>query len=378
MMTRPRLWLLPLEPLEERYTGAWFRWLPEFFGQAYDVHSLHGSALSEGVRVGAFLDLFSSAHYKATQLAAVASLFDRGRVKPGDTFFVSDIEFPGMEQIRYLSRLSGVPVKIFGTLQAGSYTRGDFMEPMADIGQHAELAWVMACDRVFVGSAYHRDAFLDRRAKLCGAAVVEACASRFCVSGNPWRTLEARALAEGAPEGRSIDVLFPHRPDREKGIGEMLSVLPALLRRGLRVAFTTGRASYRSTNAPELAAEVEALAAEGKVELHTGLTRQAFYRVLRRARVVPSFTTEENYGYAIVEAMAQGALPLLRHAASYPELVQGAPAFLFPDADSFLPMLDRLLGMSEPPDPVALARRLDTAEAIMLDVMLNTPPSGGL
>lgn len=326
-MTRPTrtVFRLGLEPLEERYTGQWARWLPETLASLGHVLDLHGETLEASVVTGAFLDLHSHAYWQAKQLAKVARLFHNGAVQDGDVFWLDDIEFPGMEQIRYLARLSGIRVFIFGFLHAASYTREDFMAPMADVGQYAERSWVAACDAVFVGSQYHAQTFVSRR---CQGATDATIVGKVHMTGNPFRSAELHRVAGAAPgvyADRDIHVLYPHRPDREKRPLYFLRWAEALLARDptTRIAFTTGRASYRSTNDPTTAEAILAFAAENSanVTVHTGLTRADYLRLLARARLVVSTAIEENYGYAMAEALAMGAVPFMPAAYSYPELL---------------------------------------------------------
>ena len=342
-----RLFVLPLEPLEERYTGQWYDWLPETFVRGFEtVQVIDGVALTDEIKVGAFLDLNSTAHYKAKQLQLVANLFAMGLVKSGDAFWVSDIEFWGIESIRYLSRLQGIRVKLFGFLHAASYTTEDFMAPMADIGQFLEPAWIASFDRVYVGSEYHRNKLFHARLQPLGRA--HELIDRVVATGNPWRSAVALSLAKAREfVNRDIDLCFPHRPDREKRLGVFLHAARELqdrLKRELSIALTTGRSSYRSTNDPEAVEEAERLSRVSGLKIHTDLSRGAFYEVLGRSKVVVSTAIEENFGYAMVEGMTMGALPLMPDRYSYPELVQTDRRFLY---DAALPGPDALVGAME-------------------------------
>jgi glycosyltransferase involved in cell wall biosynthesis len=376
-MNQRRLFLLPIEPLEERYTGVWWRWLPETFAKGFDVEVVPGAGLTETVETGAFLDLHSRVSYCASQLMVMAGLFKRGEVKPGDAVFIADLEFFGVEALRYMSKLGGVDVGIYGFLHAASYTDGDFMEPMAHVGQHAELAWIATCDLVFVGSGYHKEAVKARR--LGGRA--PKLADRIIVTGNPWRTQEARELVNPRTDVRDIDILYPHRPDAEKRPGRFLDALESYAEKyGMpRVAFTTGRSEYRSTNDSASLARIQALAKAypDKVMVATGLGRQEFYRLLSRTKVVVSAAREENFGYAMVEGMAQGALPLMPACASYLMLARHDHRFLVEDTESPVRKLRNLLVLEGEErkeaerEVVAYVRRHDASESRILNAMLD-------
>jgi hypothetical protein len=318
------VFVVDLEPLEERYTGQWARWIPEMLAPLGSVARVGGEPLASSVTRGAFLDLYSHAHYQAGQLAHIARLFNAGLVRDGDLFWFSDIEFPGMEQVRYLARLSGIKVVIAGFLHAASYTRGDFMQPMQDVGHYAECAWIAACDLVFVGSAHHKRDLVVKRLR---PARAQHLAVRVVVTGNPFRS---REVCDAPPTyaARCIDVLYPHRPDAEKQPGLFLDLARVLVaQHGMRVAFTTGRREYRAStpSSPEVDAILNFAAAHPeRVTVHVGLTRRAFFSLMTDAKVVVSTTVEENFGYAMAEAIACGALPYMPARFSHPELLAGA------------------------------------------------------
>jgi glycosyltransferase involved in cell wall biosynthesis len=358
------LYLLSLEPFEERYTGQWYRWLPESFGVAFDVKVIDGVGAPAAIEVGAFLDLNSTVGYKAAQMQRVADLFRQGVIQNGDVFWLSDIEFWGMEAIRYLARLQGIKVLIAGFLHAASYTTEDFMSPMDDIGRFSEVAWIATCDRVYVGSLYHKEAVALRR-----LMIEPRLNDRVVITGNPWRSAEALSQIGDFAGDRDIDVIFPHRPDHEKRPGVFLDLMEQVQRSlgPLRIVFTTGRPTYRSTNDPDTLRRIQAWQVQGLCEVHTGLSRADFYRLLRRSKVVMSTAIEENFGYAIVEGMTFGALPLLPDGFSYPELVQGDKRFLYrPEraSDSLAPKLFDLLVADDSwrAEVSAIAREWDRSE----------------
>ena len=52
-----KLYYIPIEPLEERYTEQWYRNFPSYFRDSgYSVEIIDGEPLSSSVDVGTFLD----------------------------------------------------------------------------------------------------------------------------------------------------------------------------------------------------------------------------------------------------------------------------------------------------------------------------------
>lgn len=356
--------------MEERYTGAWYHWLPQTFSEGFEVHVIDGVPLIEGVEEGAFLDINSTLYYKAGQLAQTARLFHERRVHDGDAFWVSDIEFWGLESIRYLARLQGIDVKIYGFLHAGSYIDCDYMAPMADIGHWVEPAWVETCDKVFMGTEFHKELFCVQRLDHYTAHHLQ---DRLVVTGNPWRTDEVRSQVENYTE-RPIDILFPHRPDKEKQPGVFVDLLLGTdYHKSMEVLFTTGRSQYRSTNDPDSVARIMQLVGEGWAKIAVGLNPLAYYKICRQAKVTVSTALEETFGYAMIEAMAQGSFPLMPNRLSYPELVQGDRRFLYNDESEFYLKLGYLQGCGDEVrgEVINYARAFDGAERKILEEMLN-------
>ena len=73
--------LVPIEPLVERYSESWYRNLPRLFeNRGFEVTVIDGVPLEQTVKVGTFLDINSTVHYKMTQMQCIAKLFHEGKV----------------------------------------------------------------------------------------------------------------------------------------------------------------------------------------------------------------------------------------------------------------------------------------------------------
>ena len=100
-----KLHFLPLERIEERYTPMLNDCLSPFFDHIYypDMPDIT-------IDKGEFLDVEKTMEFKALQLSMVAKAFQDGKVEDGDTFFVADIFFPGIESIKYMAELQGMEI----------------------------------------------------------------------------------------------------------------------------------------------------------------------------------------------------------------------------------------------------------------------------
>ena len=92
------IWIIPIEPIDQRYTKQWYDNIPLILQKEiaernlfYKVVTIDGEDFKPDVRTeGAFLDFGATNVYKATQAAEVSKLFSNGKVKAGDKFLITD------------------------------------------------------------------------------------------------------------------------------------------------------------------------------------------------------------------------------------------------------------------------------------------------
>ena len=190
------------------------------------------------------------------------------------------------------------------------------------------LAWMqwrglVAADQVWCNSAHHRDDLLGALEGLDrgypGDPVVDVgeIAAKIGVAhlGIEFDELVRPRAAGGR---RRPLVVVNHRWHHDKDLGSVL--------RALRVALDRGPAFEVALLGDPHGGEAEALAplvdALGSAVTHRGhLERAAYLDVLRRADVVVSAARNENFGLAVVEAIAAGAWPVVPAALAYPEVI---------------------------------------------------------
>lgn len=320
-----QLFYVPIEPFPGRYTGSWYRNFPpafhEEFGEA-SVTVIDGVPLTNEIRVGTFLDMSSTVHYKAAQLQEIAKLFSNGQVSDGDVFFFGDIEYWGIESVRLMADMHGLRnAKLTGFLHAASYTIDDAFAIAAPYQQFTELGWVACMDKVFVGSHYHKTAFIERRLHPWGPKDVGALADKIMVTGNPL-FMNDYLDRSNVKRTRTRTVLLPNRFDKEKGAMESLDVVQAVHANdpSIRFVITTSHPTLRS-NDPEALKRAHALRDAGILAIEEGLTKQMYHDWLRSSRLMLSMSKEENFGYCIAEALLHGCRPLMVEGLSHVEFL---------------------------------------------------------
>ena len=352
---RPNLYILPIEPLEERYTGEWYRLLPEKFAEwnFETVTQIDGTPTTSVIETGSFLDINSTIHYKAGQMQKVSEMFRQKQVKEGDVFFVSDLEFWGIESLRLMSQINQVPIKIYGFLHAASYTREDAFEVAASYQKFTEVGWIAAVDGVFVGTHYHREAVIDRRLKPLNLPDAEfyQLSNKFHVVGNPL-FLDAYHTNVGATAEvlqKENKIVITNRFDSEKRPDQSL-LIAYLVKQQLpdtKVVITTSRPTFRS-NQQWLVDLARSYEKEGWLEIKSGLSKQEYHNELKTAKVMISNSIEENFGYCIVEAILFGVSPILTNGLSHPELVNYNGRYLF---DNISEAVEKTIAQLKDHDP---------------------------
>lgn len=314
------LWILPIEPLEERYTKQWYDWFPqecERQGIKYEV--IDGVPLTDRVEVGTFLDVNSTMHYKATQIAVLAGNIRCGLVHKSDTIFLADGEMFGMEgSIRYLLQMNGLAdVKVVAFIHAGSYTQGDFVQQCSYFAEKYEQAWANVFDMILVGSEYHAHRLYNHR----GIPL-----EMIQVTGNPYDVDAVKSSITYRPKVKRV--IHTNRPDPEKQPDVTLDIFEVLKQKHPDWEFmvTTSR---RVWGAPDLRKRALRLQEQGIIQVRENLTKVEYLSLLQESVVMTGNTIEENFGYCLLEAMLMDAIPVVPEDYSHPELVGGDRRCMF-------------------------------------------------
>ena len=328
-----QIFYVPIEPLEERYTESWYRNIPAFFrSKGAEVVVIDGQPLTTTVETGTFLDINSTIHYKCSQMQAIAKLFRTDSIQSGDVFFFGDIEFWGLEGLRLMAQLNKKDIFICGVLHAASYSIEDTFSVAAPYQKYTELGWLAACDKVFVGSKYHRQAILERRLLPFdrGAGLVGSLYDKIEVTGLPLFKSDYQPYPEIKKKNQMI---IAGRLDWEKRPNLGLNMAYLLYRKyGVQTVVTVA-SPHCNSNRKWLIDYAQELAKDGVINLYSGLSKIAYHSLLAESKVLLSNTVEENFGYCVMEACIYGCCPIVRRAYSHPELLEHNENLLFDTED---------------------------------------------
>ena len=347
-----KIFYVPIEPLEERYTAQWYKHFPTMFkSHGFDeVEVIDGIALTDHVKVGSFLDMNSTVHYKMSQLQLIAKAFNCGSVNPGDVFFFADLEFWGIESVRLMSQLNNVPVKLYGFLHAASYTKEDAFSVAAPYQKYTELGWAAAMDGIFVGSEYHKNAFMERRAGP-GATREDAklIYDKIFVTGNPLFKADYEGQMQYSANKKQ-QLIISNRFDYEKRPNESLQFAYLIKKKvpDLEIIVTTSRPTFKS-NKSWLVDLAKGLEADGVIKIYSGLSKAQYHTHLAESKLMLTNSIEESFGYCIAEALAFNTYVLAPNTCSHPELCNDDAGMLFDDSDE---IVDKALALLDRKDDV--------------------------
>lgn len=277
-----KIHFLPIEPLEERYSAQWLAWFQDAFERrGIEYRTYHGEALTDRIVTGQFLDVHSTNHYKLTQLAAVVKAAQKGELRDGDVVFVEDLWFPGIEALAYIRDATRARWRIAGILHAGTWDPWDYLS-QCEMGRWAEAlerSFVQVADLVMVATEFHAGLLASRAPR------------RVAVTGLPVKMDSVRRRLDWRSKERLV--VFPHRRAHEKMTSTFRRLGPVM-------------------------AERFGCTCIAAMDVWNG-SKDAYYRLLARAKVAVSFGWQETFGIAMLEASALGAVPVAPRRLSYEE-----------------------------------------------------------
>ncbi|HEV8199769.1 MAG TPA: DUF3524 domain-containing protein [Candidatus Polarisedimenticolia bacterium] len=215
-----------------------------------------------------------------------------------------------------------------------------------------DITTCLAARRVLFNSRFQHDAFFERLPGFLGMMpefqprwTIEAIRARAGVlhPGVDFGTGPDAPEPRGGDAGAPL-IIWNHRWEFDKNPAAFFAALDAALARGRDF-----RLALLGENFQVVPKEFEAARDRyGARVVHYGHveSRAAYLDWLRRGDIVVSTADQENFGMAVVEAIASGCLPLLPRRLAYPEVLpeEFHAACLYSDAADLSARLEALLG----------------------------------
>ena len=280
-----KIWNIPIESLEERYSKDWNEWIPSFFeSNNIEYETIWGSELTNKIEQGAFLDVIGTNYYKSFQIHEICYQIYKGNVKDGDVFFFNDLWFPGLETLAYIRNALGLKFKIAGVLHAGTWDKHDFLSAkgMTPWAEHLENSWFEFIDMIFVATGFHKKLIVRNR---------KVAPYKIKVTGLPIYDIHSDTSVT-----KENIVVFPHRLDEEKH-PELFDKLANTLKE------TEQYKDWQFIKTKEVCN-----------------TKKEYYDLLNRSKIAVSFADQETWGIAMQEALFAECIPFVPGKLSYQEL----------------------------------------------------------
>ncbi len=290
------IFLVDIEAVETRYTGQWKTHVPALLEkEGHNVQVISGRQdIPSATTPGAFLNFGGTNIYKANQVERMGELFCNGAVRPGDHFLFTDAWHPGIVNLKYMSELLNIPVKIHALWHAGSYDPQDFLGRLigdAPWVRHAEKSFFHAIDYNWFATEFHINLFSDVLLREVDIVSLDSWNKSGKISQTGWPmeyTEDTLAPYKNLPK-RDL-ILFPHRIAPEKQL-EIFKDLAHWL------------------------PQYEFIVCQEKQ-----LTKHEYHTLLGQAKMVFSANLQETLGISMYEGALVGAIPLVPDRLSYTEM----------------------------------------------------------
>ena len=297
------VFLVDLEAVETRYTGQWKTHVPNLLKDAgHDVVVIEGPTdIPRATTPGAFLNFGGTNVYKADQVGQIGRLFTDGKVHAGDHFIFTDAWHPGVINLKYMSELLGIKVKIHALWHAGSYDPQDFLGRLignAPWVRHAEKSFFEAVDYNYFATDFHINMFLKN---LLNEYSTEIALLRYddkiVRTGWPMEYMKDTLEPYKNLPKRDL-ILFPHRIAPEKQVEIFRDLAESL---------------------PQY---------EWVVCQDQQLSKDQYHTLLGQSKMVFSANLQETLGISCYEGSIVDAIPLVPDRLSYKEMY--SDAFRYP------------------------------------------------
>ena len=330
------IFYIPIEPYETRYTADWVeQFESEFkkFGVRYET--ILGRTNSTKVTTGGVLDACGTHMFKFTQLHTLIEYINSGKINDGDIIFFADLWFPGIESLFYIRNMLNIDFKICGIFHAGTYDKHDFTyrNNMRGWGKYLEASWFTGIDMIFVATEFHKQLLLRNSAFIIGLD------DKIKVTGLPFYANDLRSKYSSIKSDDNI-LVFPHRCDEEKN-PELFDALVAWLN-DCGVKFVASKTILETK------------------------TREEYFKLLAKSKVMVSFAEQETFGYSTLESMALGNIVVVPNKLSYVETVPNA--FRYDSVDECFAAVYKALTDYTPPSYVNIEKWENSIHNMLIEM----------
>ncbi len=279
-----RIIFIPQYPTSMRYQEWWINEFPKQFTKfGFDVYTLGDEKIK--VKRGnteMFSPINNAIEFECSQIDEYMKL----ELRDDDIMFIADLSFPGIFMNALFHKR---PSKVFSFCHATSINKFDYFEPVREYKYPTETIHAKMCDKVFVGSKYHKN-------KLNWSNTI--------VTYLPFPPFKAFPNEE-----KTIDIISASRPTPQK---------------------------------VDLELEKEVEKKFGKIKRMECETWEHYYKFLGQSKILLITSHEDTFGYQIVDAILNGCIPIARNSLAYPEILSSE--YLYDSKWELIYIIRKLLG----------------------------------
>jgi len=237
-------------------------------------------------------DLLDDERYIIGQQRLIKNLIKFG---PFSKIMFLDFFNPGFDLIRYFHEQQGYKCKYGALLHGGSFLKNDLYS--WNWLKNFELAWFNAYDQIYVPSYFLANSIPG--------------IFRKKIRIFPWGLDSFEVLEKDS--NKTIDVIFPHRLNKDKGIDDFLKIVRRMP--NIRFCITTPQTEVILKNNYYF----KKLSKYKNITFLFGQSADEHKCTLLNSKIVLSCAKQENFGYAVIKATASGCIPILPNRLCYPE-----------------------------------------------------------
>lgn len=319
MKFQGRIYYVGLESYQARYTlqlTSWATKTLERRGIPYTVVEGIPLAVSDAngaqIQVGQVLDAHGRTYFALSQMMQLVKLLKHGQVSGQDILFFEDMYHPGIDSLPYI--FDQIPAsqrpRVYVRCLAQTIDPDDFLHV------HGMARWMRHYEALvneFVSGILASSEEMIAHMRIAGWK-----APIYNIAGLTFDADEVRSRVSDpkvAWSERRIDVGFAARFDQEKQPGFFLD----LVERFPSLSYAIFSGGPLKSNKPGLVDRARELASSTGLRIHENLTKNEYYKLLSRTKVLFNCALQDWVSNTVSEADALGCNVLYPAYRSFPE-----------------------------------------------------------
>ena len=316
-----KLYYMGLESYEARYTLQLTEWNRRVFDvRGLDVVYVPGTTIdnTQAISVGQVLDAHGRSYFGMSQMMNLVQMMKNGEVTNEDVIYFEDMFQPGIESLPYI--FDQIPAnqrpRVYVRCLAQSIDPDDFVHVW---GMAKWMGLYEHMVNEFVTGVLATNEEMVAHMRIAGWR-----APIYNISGLAFGKSEVLERIGGAENIRPFDqremrVGFAARFDQEKQPDFFMDLVEEYQKVNPNVKFAIFSGGPLRSNNPDYVTRACQLMADGKLEIHEGLSKNEYYALLNNSRVLFNCALQDWVSNTVSEADTLGCNVLYPAYRSFPE-----------------------------------------------------------